>query len=114
MLGLSPWLSLLVVLLVVLLARQIPEPRRSKRLASRILAVLDGRWTPVVIGVLTGLATFYVWGSLTRAPVVHDESAYLLQARIFARFRFTVPSPPLPQFFEQLYVNLRPAMFSKY
>jgi hypothetical protein len=114
MLGLSPWISLLIVLAVVLSARQIPEPRRSRRLASRILAVLDGRWTPVVIGALTGLATVYVWGSLDRTPVVHDESAYLLQAQIFSRFRFTVPTPPLPQFFEQLYVNLRPAIFSKY
>jgi hypothetical protein len=114
MLGLSPWISLLIVLAVVLSARQIPEPRRSRRLASRILAVLDGRWTPVVICALTGLATVYVWGSLDRTPVVHDESAYLLQAQIFSRFRFTVPTPPLPQFFEQLYVNLRPAIFSKY
>jgi len=114
MLGLSPWLSLLVVLIVAMLARQIPEPRRSRRLASRILAVLDLPWTPMVIGVLTGAATWYVWGSLTRTTVVHDESAYLLQARIFSQLRFTAPAPPLPQFFEQLYVNLRPALFSKY
>ncbi|MFL5618266.1 MAG: ArnT family glycosyltransferase [Gemmatimonadaceae bacterium] len=114
MLGLSPWLSLLVVLVVALLARQIPERRRSRRLAARTLEVLDSGWTPVVIGVLTGLATVFVWGSLTRTAVVHDESAYLLQAELFSRFRFTAPTPPLPQFFEQLYVNLRPALFSKY
>jgi hypothetical protein len=114
MLGLSPWLSLLVVLVVALLARQIPEPRRGRRRAAHVLALLDSRWTPVVIGVLTGAATWYVWGSLTRTAVVHDESAYLLQAELFSRFRFTAPSPPLPQFFEQLYVNLRPAIFSKY
>jgi hypothetical protein len=114
MLGLSPWLSLLVVLTVALVARQIPEPRRSRRRAARVIALLDGRWTPVIIGVLTGAATWYVWGSVTRTAVVHDESAYLLQAELFARFRFTAPSPPLPQFFEQLYVNLRPAIFSKY
>ena len=114
MLGLSPWLSLLTVLVVTLIARQLPEPRRSRRVASRILALLDGRWVPVVLSVLTGIATWFVWGSLTRTSVVHDESAYLLQAELFARFRFTVPTPPLPQFFEQLYVNLRPAVFSKY
>jgi len=114
MLGLSPWLSLLVVLLVAMVARQIPERRRSRRLAARTLETLDGPWAPAIVGVLTGLATFYVWGSLTRSAVVHDESAYLLQAEIFSRLRFTVPTPPLPQFFEQLYVNLRPAVFSKY
>jgi hypothetical protein len=114
MLGLSPWLSLLVVLVVALLARLLPEPRRSRGFASRSLRALDGRLAPIVIGVLTGLATWLVWGSLTRTAVVHDESAYLLQAQLFARLRFTAPTPPLPQFFEQLYVNLRPAVFSKY
>ena len=114
MLGLSPWLSLLLVLVVALIARQVPEPRRSKRVAAKVLALLDARWTPVVLGALTGVATWYVWGALTRTPVVHDESAYLLQAELFARLRFTAPTPPLPQFFEQLYVNLRPAVFSKY
>lgn len=114
MLGLSPWLSLLVVLVVALIARRLPEPRDGRGLASRSLGVLDGWVAPLVIAVLTGLATWFVWGSLARTPVVHDESAYLLQAQLFARFRFTAPTPPLPQFFEQLYVNLRPAVFSKY
>ena len=114
MLGLSPWYSLLVVLVVALVARQIPEPRPGKRRAARVLALLDSGWTPVVIGALTGAATWFVWTTLTRTAVVHDESAYLLQAKLFSQFRFTAPSPPLPQFFEQIYVNLRPAMFSKY
>ena len=114
MLQLSPWLSLLIVLVVALLARQIPERHRGRRRAARALELLDKRWMPLIIGVLTGAATWYVWGSLTRTAVVHDESAYLLQAELFSRFRFTAPSPPLPQFFEQLYVNLRPAVFSKY
>ena len=102
------------MLVVTLLARQLPEPRRSRGLGFRWLRVLDGWQAPLLIAVLTGLATWFVWGSLVRTPVVHDESAYLLQAQLFARFRFTAPSPPLPQFFEQLYVNLRPAVFSKY
>ena len=114
MLGLSPWLSLLVVLVVALVARQIPERRSRRRIAARTLEILDGASVPVVVALLTGAATFFVWGSLTRTAVVHDESAYLLQAQLFSKFRFTAPSPPLPQFFEQLYVNLRPAVFSKY
>jgi len=114
MLGLSPWLSLLVVVLVALIARQLPEARRRRRIAARTLQVLDSSWAPLVIAVLTGLATWYVWGSLSRSAVVHDESAYLLQAELFSKLRFTAPTPPLPKFFEQLYVNLVPAVSSKY
>src|SRR5919112_608673 len=98
MLGLTPWLSLLVVLLVALVARQMPESRRSRGVAARMLQLLEGRWTPLVIAVLTSAATWYVWGSLNRSSVVHDESAYLLQAELFTRWRFTAPSPPLPKF----------------
>jgi hypothetical protein len=114
MLGLSPWLSLLVVLVVALVARQVPETRRSRGIAARVLYLLHARWTPVMIAVLTSAATWYVWGSLNRSAVVHDESAYLLQAELFSQFRFTAPTPPLPKFFEQLYVNLTPALSSKY
>jgi hypothetical protein len=115
MLGLSPWLSLAAVLLVVVVARRIPAPpRRARRAIDWIDARLEGPWTPVVVGALTGIATWYAWGALDRSAVVHDESAYLLQAELFARLRFTGPAPPLPRFFEQLYVNVVPALFSKY
>lgn len=114
MLGLTPWLSLLVVLIVALVARQVPETRRARGIAARVLQVLHARWTPLVIALLTSAATLYVWGSLKRSAVVHDESAYLLQAELFAQLRFTAPTPPLPKFFEQLYVNLVPAISSKY
>ena len=114
MLGLTPWLSLLVVLLIALIARQVPESRRARGVAARVLQLLHARWTPLLIAVLTSAATWCVWGSLNRSAVVHDESAYLLQAELFSTWRFTAPTPPLPKFFEQLYVNLTPAVFSKY
>jgi hypothetical protein len=115
MLGLSPWLSPVVVLVVALLVRRLPVPDRiGRRAAASARWLATWRWTPLVAGALTGLATWYVWGSLARSAVVHDESAYLLQAELFARGRFTAPTPPLPQFFEQLYVNLVPALSSKY
>jgi hypothetical protein len=121
MLGLSPWLSLLAVLVAVLVSRVVSTPGRDQtrasavaRLADVIHAAVVSRWAPWLVGVATGAATWYVWGSLSRSAVVHDEAAYLLQAELFARLSWTAPSPALPQFFEQLYVNLAPALSSKY
>ena len=45
---------------------------------------------------------------------VHDEAAYLLQARIFATGHWTAPSPPLPEFFEQYHVFVVPRYAAKY
>jgi len=63
---------------------------------------------------LTVAVYWWVWGSLNAVPVVHDEAAYLLQAEIFARWRWAVPSPPLPHFFEQFHVFVVPVLAPKY
>jgi hypothetical protein len=55
-----------------------------------------------------------MWGSLSATPYVHDEVALLLQARIFASFRWASPSPPLPEFFEQFHVFVTPTLAPKY
>jgi len=115
MLRLTPWASLLIVALVALIVRQVPGNVRLRgRAVAFARAFAHGPWFPLLLGVATGVATFWVWGSLSRSAVVHDESAYLLQAQLFADGRFTAPTPPMHQFFEQLYVNLVPAIFSKY
>ncbi|MEO8560531.1 MAG: hypothetical protein ABI601_00555 [bacterium] len=123
MLGLSPWLSLLAVLLAVLLARFATHeatgdsdrtPSGIARAAERLRRAAESRSALWVAGVATAAATWYAWGSLHRSAVVHDEAAYLLQAQLFANLRWTASSPALPEFFEQLYVNLLPAISSKY
>ena len=115
MLRLTPWASLVIVLVVAALVRLVP---RSARLRGRPIAFArqfaHGPSLPLLVGLATGVATLWVWGSLSRTAVVHDESAYLLQAQLFAKWRFTAPTPPLYHFFEQLYVNLVPAISSKY
>src|SRR5206468_2580061 len=69
---------------------------------------------PIVIGVVSILIVWWVWGDLRPLPVVHDESSYALQAEIFARFRWTAPSPPIPEFFEQPHVlRFQPGFFSE-
>jgi hypothetical protein len=108
-----PFVVLLVAIaLAVALARLLP-PSAGARVD--VTPVLASRWAGWVIGALTAGICAYVWGHLI-APtaVVHDEASYLLQARIFARGAFAMPSPPLPEFFEQFHTYVTPAFASKY
>lgn len=72
------------------------------------------RFGPVAVGIVSLAIVWWVWGALSPIPVVHDESAYVLQAEIFARFRWTAPGPVIPEFFEQPYVLVVPAVAAKY
>lgn len=109
MLGLSPWVSLFAVLIAAAIARLLPpmEWRPGRR-------VLEGRGAPILIGITSALLSLWLWRSLSREPVMHDESAYLLQAQLFARLRWTGPVPPMPAFFQQIYILFDPARASKY
>ncbi len=91
----------------------LPRPA-SEAEAERAPGFLESGWAPVCAGVLTALSIWWLWGSLNAVPVVHDESAYLLQARIFASGRWTAPGRPLPEFFEQTHVLVTPVLASKY
>lgn len=109
MLGLSPWVSFFAVLVAAALAYATPStaPNVIKR-------ALSSRTAPVVVGVVGGLLSLWVWGSLRQSAVIHDESAYLLQAELFASGRWTAPGHSLPQFFEQMYVLVDAVTASKY
>ncbi len=76
--------------------------------------VLDARWMPALLGLVSALVVLWVWGSLAEPPSNHDEASYLLQANLFAHGRWAWPSPPFPRFFEQFHVLLTPAVASKY
>lgn len=119
MLGWNPWSAAGVVVLVALLARLLVPLRIGgesalARLGDAVGRALASRWAPAVFGVLTALAGWYVWGSLSQTSVIHDESAYLLQARLFTHLHWTGPARPLPAFFEQMYVLVSPVLASKY
>src|SRR5689334_19629416 len=68
----------------------------------------------VAAGVLTTLLYWWVWGAVRPVPALHDEAAYLLQARIFAGGHWTAPGRPLPEFFDQFYVLVTPVLASRY
>lgn len=71
----------------------------------------NGPWAAAII---TIVLVWWTWGDSFPRPIVHDESSYVLQSEIFARFRWTAPSPPIPEFFEQPHVLVVPAVASKY
>lgn len=84
------------------------------RLVGHARAGLDSRWAPAVVALATALVLGWLWGSLHPLPWVYDESAYLLQAKIFARGEWAAPGRPLPEFFEQIHVFVTPKLVPKY
>ncbi|HTD52975.1 MAG TPA: hypothetical protein VK780_08120, partial [Thermoanaerobaculia bacterium] len=93
-------------------------PRAFSGALSRALEkptrLLGSRLAPFFFGCLTAIEIAFVWGSLKPVAVVHDEAAYLLQAKIFATGHWTAPPRPLPEFFEQFHVLVTPVFAGKY
>ena len=63
---------------------------------------------------MTALVYWWVWGAVNPLPAIHDEGAYLLQARLFASGHWTAPARPLPEFFDQFYVLVTPVLASRF
>lgn len=105
-----------VIVLATLLVARFAAPRVPPLRAAggRVMQLLESRWAPLAVSLATMVALAYAWGSLSAIPVVHDEASYLLQAKIFAMLHWTVPPPPIPEFFEQFHVFVVPAYASKY
>jgi hypothetical protein len=98
--------------LLLLLAAAILAGRLPRRTPA--LRALQSRWAPPAVGALAAALHAWVWGGLRVIPAIHDEAAYVLQARIFAGGRWAGPPPPLPEFFEQFHVFVTPALAPKY
>src|ERR1700739_2482156 len=107
-------LRALLAILAIYAAARMARWVRVPEAATRIGKPLDSWWAPVVAGAITAALVWWVAGSLTWPPIIHDEAAYLLPAGIFARGRWTLPGPPLPQFFEQFHVLVTPTLAAKY
>lgn len=102
--------AFLVLILATLLGRFITLPRLTLGATN----VLSSRWVPVAVGIVTAIFMAWLWGGLDQVAVIHDEAAYLLQAKLYAAGHWTAPGRPLPEFFEQYHVLVTPVLTPKY
>lgn len=77
-------------------------------------AWLESRAAPYACGAATMLLVAVTWGSFRAAPLMHDEWAYWTQAQQYAALQWSTAAPPIPEFFEQLYVFVSPTFAVKY
>ncbi|MEO8333672.1 MAG: hypothetical protein ABI664_01780, partial [bacterium] len=102
-----------VAILVVALLAPLSGSATSKERGA-LARMLDSRGIVVFVFVVTFVVIWFAWASWNPIPVVHDEMAYVLQAEIFARGKWALPSPPIPAFWEQPHVLVEPTLASKY
>ena len=91
--------SLVAIVVVALLAHL--SGRADVKLDSRLARLLDSRAIVVGVAVVTFMVVWYSWAAIDPIPVVHDEMATVLQAQIFARGMWALPSPPMPEFWSR-------------
>jgi hypothetical protein len=103
---------LVVVLLAALVAR-FERGRISSRLGG-VQRALESRGAPLAFGLVFGAIVWWTWGQVHPYGLLHDELAYVLQAKLFASGQWTAPAPPMPEFFAQPHVLNDPVVASKY
>jgi 4-amino-4-deoxy-L-arabinose transferase-like glycosyltransferase len=77
-------------------------------------ANLNSKWTPALCGLVAFAFVWWMWGSLNQVAPIHDEAAYILQARIFAKGQLVAAGRPAPEFFEQYHTFVEPVVAAKY
>ena len=101
----------LVVAGLAIRYEQHPRMIQLSGIADRTLA---SSWLPAVCGLISMLVMAWVWKGSHFIPNIADESAYLLQAEIFAKGAWSLAARPLPEFFEQIHVFATPFVAAKY
>lgn len=104
----------LIPLIVAAIAIRYEHNPTVIRISDFADAMLASRWLPAVCGLISVLPMAWVWSGSHFIPNIADESAYLLQAEIFAKGRWSLAARPLPEFFEQMHVFVTPFLASKY
>jgi hypothetical protein len=103
------------VFLSIAFAQRYEATDQEMERLDRLEHLLASKATPFVLGTINALLVWW-WFDWHRSPTaqIHDEAAYLLQAALFARGRWTGEAPPLPEFFTQMHVLTEPVLASKY
>ena len=60
------------------------------------------------------LCAWVLLGQRAGLALVHDELAYIFQARMFAEGHLSLPTPPMPEFFEAAHILVVPRLMAKY
>lgn len=102
--------ALFVLLLAALLGRFVG----LSPVTMGVTRLMSSKWFPFVIGAITVVFMKWLFGGLDQVATIHDEAAYLLQARIYAGGHWAAPGRPLPEFFEQYHVFVTPMLLPKY
>jgi Dolichyl-phosphate-mannose-protein mannosyltransferase len=102
-----------VVLACGLLVRLLP---RDADAFDAIWAPLRSPFAPLLIGVFAAVIAFLAAPERTlhRTPIIQDEWAYLLQARLLASGRWVAPGRPLPYVFCEILTFVTPMVAGKY
>ena len=98
-------LLLALLLVIVLLGRRTRSSNGDATLPDWLL--------PATAALLSIGLTAWIWGGLRAPAVIHDEAAYLLQAELLNHGSWKLPSPPMPQAFEQAAVLVTPVLSPK-
>jgi hypothetical protein len=106
-------MRLVLVVCVAALVAVFERGRLSSRLGG-LRRALESSRAPLVLGVVFGAAAWWSWGQVHPSGLLHDELAYVLQARLFSHLRWTAPAPPMAEFFAQPHVLVDPVIASKY
>lgn len=102
--------ALLVLVLAAILGRLITLPT----ITTAMTRLLSKPAVAVLLGVVTAGFMMWMFGGLDQVAIIHDEAAYLLQARIYASGHWFAPGLPIPEFFEQYHVFVTPILTPKY
>ena len=96
----------------------LPIPPPAGDLGGKFGSFAERRFLPLVTLVSLAAVLFYtrIWsnGSFPFQPVVHDEFAYLFQAKTILAGKACFPSPPLPVAFDAFHIMTEPVYASKY